>query len=115
MAVNWSDVANLLTVGGVGAAIGGIAQSVVQLWGKRGQVRSDIADTLTNSAGSWVARVDARNVELSDDIKKYRRALSIVDDLVEEAVDLLCNGGVDPKSPGCEKLREIRRLARDAL
>ena len=111
MAVDWTDIANVLTASGIGAVFGGIANSVIQIWGKKGSDRADIAEKLTSSADKWITRIEAENARLTGENKNLRRALISVTDILDELIDNSQCADESVKT----KLKRVNKTAKDAV
>lgn len=110
MDVGWSDVANLLTASGIGAIVGGVVNSLVQVWGKRGSERANIAEKLTGSADKWITRVEAENDELQHDLREMRHHMNVIG-MALDKLRRQCNGD----HPLCEGLDDTSEYVRRVL
>lgn len=108
MALDWTSVANVLTASGIGAIVGGVANSLIQVWGSKGRDRADIAERLTESADKWLTRVEADNAKLVGQNVKLREALDSVTLVLEQLIE-------DCSPDKQAQLKRINKKAREAL
>lgn len=93
-----NDITSALITGGLGATIGSVATTLIQVYSKKGETRAQAANIISGYQSQWIDKLQREN-------QNVREVLVSVTDILDELIDTDLPDRPDLKA----KLRDINK------